>query len=112
MADTEHNTRRAMLKALPVGLMAALTAGNAAEAADILLNDTPESQILHHAREIHRVLAETQPEGAWLRGFYFSCVGGDLIETSVWASTQHEHKLMHARPAVLASWRATDGSAV
>lgn len=66
MADTEHTTRRSLLKGIPAGLIAALSAGNAAEAAGILLADAvPEqtdfARVMHHARELHRALNETCP---------------------------------------------------
>jgi len=69
MATEQHNTRRTLLKALPVGLMAALTTGRVADAAEILLNDkTPLALINHHFNETIRLMRETSPDGTDMIG--------------------------------------------
>ncbi|MBK9073332.1 MAG: twin-arginine translocation signal domain-containing protein [Myxococcales bacterium] len=59
MADSSNTTRRQFLKAAPAVLAPA--AGLAAFMAEAA---TPDEQVLHHIREIERILAETRPM-AW-----------------------------------------------
>lgn len=58
MADSSNTTRRQFLKAAPAVLAPA--AGLAAFMAEAA---TPDEQVLHHIREIERILAETRPYG-------------------------------------------------
>lgn len=103
MATEEHTTRRNILKALPAGLMAALVAGDVHAAVDAL---SAENDILSHAVAIHRALKANVPEGAWVNGFQFRCVDGEIVTETIWASAMTDNYLLiHARPAVYDGWR-------
>jgi hypothetical protein len=103
-------SRRNLLLAAPAVLAATMTgAAVAAEMPDDWRPDveTVEQAIIAHVREIMVLLRETAPVGAWMRGFQFSCVDGEISPETIWASAQRadDFNLIHARPAVFEGWR-------
>lgn len=94
-------TRRSLLRTAPAAGLAAMMAG-AVPAAQA------EPDIMHHVREIERLLNADLPEGATLKGFEFRCGEDGIDPASIWASGLTEgFNLCHARPGVFDGWRET-----
>ena len=107
-------TRRALLQGIPGGLVAALAAGSAAKAADIVPNEARivpgadfERDLMNHARYITKVLRDSAPEGSWVKGFQFFCADGEMREDTIWGTVMlPDYNLAHTRPAVFDGWRS------
>jgi hypothetical protein len=110
--------RRALLQGIPSGLASATVVGYAAQASDLLLppvlsaaeDPLPcgemDRALVAGARCIEVLLKKAAPQRAWIKGYSFRCVGGELDPESIWATIQLEnYELAHARPAVFGGWR-------
>lgn len=65
-----------------------------------------EAEIMVHAEEILRLLKKSAPDDAYLKGFQFTCMDGEINPDSVWSTVQlTNHNLAHMRPAVRPGWR-------
>ncbi|AXT28941.1 hypothetical protein D1823_19710 (plasmid) [Ruegeria sp. AD91A] len=68
--------------------------------------------MLHHVRELERLMRDTFPDGAWMKGFQFSFAGDELHQGSVWASAiSPDYTLLHMRPGIFEGFREQHGSA-
>lgn len=70
---------------------------------------SPEAQIMHHAREIKRVMRDTAPEGSTLKGFQFRTLYDEIDLDTVWASAMtDQYQLAHMRPSMFDGWRVAE----
>lgn len=87
MATENNTTRRALMKALPVGLMAALASGNTLAAAELVTAPAPDvtegemEQLKLHAAEVHRLLSETMPADGKIGPFFQIDADGAVLAT-------------------------------